>query len=197
MKKICVLILSLILISFAMVEVVSIMSLVSSYYEEIEIQLIKNEYNILHNRYRKMSFENYCIVNDICNKYAAIGADKFVIMAQIQEESGWEQYATSRCGARGLMQLMPGTAKWMGVSDITNKRQNIEGGIKYLYLHCMPASHYRIHEAIRRYNCGAGWRYKTFPMETDIYATRCMRHIEKTKLLCHNGYGELYKLAIL
>ena len=53
-------------------------------------------------------------------------------MALIQQESGFNQNAISKTGAQGLMQLMPSTAKSMGVTNAFNPSQNIEGGVKYL-----------------------------------------------------------------
>ena len=50
----------------------------------------------------------------------------------IQVESGWNQKAVSSKGAQGLMQLMPRTAKMLGVDDPFDPHQNIEGGVKYI-----------------------------------------------------------------
>jgi soluble lytic murein transglycosylase-like protein len=50
----------------------------------------------------------------------------------IKVESDFDPDAVSRDGAQGLMQLMPGTAKDMGVTDSFDSRQNIEGGTKYI-----------------------------------------------------------------
>jgi soluble lytic murein transglycosylase-like protein len=58
--------------------------------------------------------------------------DKNLIKAVIRQESGGDSLATSEKGAKGLMQLMDGTAKEMGVANSYNGQQNIMGGAKYL-----------------------------------------------------------------
>jgi Transglycosylase SLT domain len=58
--------------------------------------------------------------------------DPLLIYAQMHQESSFKLKATSYKGASGLMQLMPATARRLGVSDIYNPKQNIEGGIKYM-----------------------------------------------------------------
>jgi soluble lytic murein transglycosylase-like protein len=60
------------------------------------------------------------------------GVDRALIRALIHAESGFNPRARSRRGAMGLMQLMPGTASDMGVSDPWAAQQNIQGGVKYL-----------------------------------------------------------------
>lgn len=60
--------------------------------------------------------------------------DPLLIYAQMHQESSFKPKATSNKGASGLMQLMPATARRMGVTDIYNPKQNIEGGIKYMRL---------------------------------------------------------------
>ncbi len=55
-----------------------------------------------------------------------------LVRAIIERESNWQARAVSSKGARGLMQLMPGTARRLGVSNSYNINQNIAGGVRYL-----------------------------------------------------------------
>jgi len=55
-----------------------------------------------------------------------------LVRAIVERESNWQPCVVSRKGAVGLMQLMPATARRLGVGDRCNLDQNISGGVRYL-----------------------------------------------------------------
>lgn len=69
------------------------------------------------------------VVSQISKKH---GVDEKLVQALIKQESGFNPKAKSKAGAMGLMQLMPATAKTLGIKDPYNTVQNVEGGVKYL-----------------------------------------------------------------
>ena len=72
-------------------------------------------------------------INNLIDVYSEKnGLDSDFVRAVVKQESGFNEKATSRCGAAGLMQLMPATAKGLGVNDSYDAEQNIYGGTKYL-----------------------------------------------------------------
>ena len=70
--------------------------------------------------------------SEIDEAAANTGLPPELIATVIYYESGGNPRAVSRAGARGLMQLMPRTARGLGVSDVFDPRQNILGGARYL-----------------------------------------------------------------
>ena len=71
-------------------------------------------------------------IDDLVRSNAAVArVDPALIEAIIANESGFDPDATSRAGARGLMQLMPDTAASLGVTDPNDPAQNLAGGTRY------------------------------------------------------------------
>jgi len=111
-------------------------------------------------------------VRTMAKKY---NIDAALVRAVIHAESAFNAKALSKKGAQGLMQLMPGTAKDLGVTNAFDIQQNIEGGVKYL-AGLLDTFNGDIKLATAAYNSGPGAvkRYKGIPpfAETEVYVER-------------------------
>lgn len=95
-------------------------------------------------------------VNELIDEYSAKnGLDADFVRAVVKQESGFNEKATSRCGAAGLMQLMPGTAKGLGVVNPYDAEQNVAGGTKML-AGLLKTYGGRKDLALAAYNAGGG-----------------------------------------
>ena len=81
------------------------------------------------------------------------GVPEDLFLRLVQQESGWNPSARSNKGARGLAQLMPGTAAKLGV-DASDPIQNLEGGARYLRMMYNTFGNWRL--ALAAYNAGPG-----------------------------------------
>jgi soluble lytic murein transglycosylase-like protein len=108
----------------------------------------------------------------------AYGVEPSLVHAVISAESQYNQYAVSRTGAMGLMQLMPDTARRYGVQNMMDPTENIHGGVRYL-ADLLTMFKGRIDLAVAAYNAGenAVIRYGlTIPpyAETRTYVPRVL-----------------------
>jgi soluble lytic murein transglycosylase-like protein len=92
------------------------------------------------------------IIKSSSDKY---GVSTSLIKAVIQAESGYNPNAVSHKGASGLMQLMPGTAKSLKVSNSFDPKDNVEGGVKYLRF-LLDTFKGDVSLALAAYNAGLG-----------------------------------------
>lgn len=113
-------------------------------------------------------------VNEMAEKYQV---DSKLIHAVIKRESNYDANAKSYAGAQGLMQLMPDTARGLGVTDALDIKQNIEGGTKYLS-QMLKRHKGDVKLALASYNAGPGNvdKYGGIPpfKETQNYVQRIL-----------------------
>ena len=83
----------------------------------------------------------------------AYGVEPSLVHAVISAESAYNQYAVSRTGAMGLMQLMPDTARRYGVQNMMDPTENIHGGVRYLR-DLLAMFKGRVDLAVAAYNAG-------------------------------------------
>lgn len=108
--------------------------------------------------------------------------DPVLVAAVIEQESRFKSRARSHVGAKGLMQLMPRTGRWMGARDLYDPEQNIDAGVKYIkYLNKRFDGNVKM--TLAAYNGGEGnvKRYGGIPpfRETRQYVKKVMKNYDK------------------
>lgn len=119
------------------------------------------------------------LIHDTARKY---DVDPALVAAVIEQESRFKSRARSHVGARGLMQLMPRTGRWMGARDLYDPKQNVEAGVKYIkYLDRKFDGNKKL--ILAAYNGGEGnvARYGGVPpfRETRQYVKKVMNNYQR------------------
>lgn len=145
--------------------------------------IFKRQMRRLNEAIRRDFFANAVPFGDIIHEKAAkYDVDPALVAAVIETESRFHPQARSRVGARGLMQLMPKTGRWLGARNLNDPDQNIDAGVKYLkYLQARFDGD--LNKAIAAYNAGEGnvRRYNGIPpfRETRSYVKKVMTRKQK------------------
>ncbi len=100
------------------------------------------------------NFESYIdnVSDEISNKYG-VEITPNLVKSIIKQESGFNPGAVSPAGAQGLMQLMPSTARGLGVFNALNPYQNLKGGVTYL-AQMLQRFEGNLPKALAAYNAG-------------------------------------------
>ncbi len=121
----------------------------------------------------------------LANAGHAHNLDVDLLASVVKAESGGNVHAISRTGARGLMQLMPGTAAELGVADSFRADQNVRGGSTYLDS-LLTRYHDNLALALAAYNAGpaAVDKYHGIPpyRETKLYVARVIHEFNRRVL---------------
>lgn len=122
------------------------------------------------------------IIVQVAGRYEV---DPHLIRAIILAESGYNPKAKSKKGARGLMQLMPSTAKALGVQNIYDPEENIDGGVRY-FRSLLDRFDGDVQLALAAYNAGSRHvrNYEGIPpfKATQRYIKKVLRFHEKFKM---------------
>lgn len=145
---------------------------------------IGEQISIINDDIREQFFKSKAIpygelIHEKATKY---DVDPALVAAIMEQESRFKHRAVSPVGAKGLMQLMPRTGRWMGARNLYDPEQNVEAGAKYLkYLEKRFEGNLK--HQIAAYNAGEGnvRRYKGVPpfRETRTYVKKVMQNYEK------------------
>ncbi len=136
-----------------------------------------DEFYYIYNKYfenrrsfnRRIRSEFYSLAEGRISPYdslikahaAELGWDWRLLASQVYQESRFDPNAMAWTNARGLMQLIPSTARELGVSDPSQPEENLEGGVRYLQqlrraFEAVPDSVQQIKFTLAAYNCGLG-----------------------------------------
>lgn len=169
-----------------------------TYLEEETIIYAKAESDNTHNITDSTSFNEKAIqipsqLNNIFKLASQrYGISEHLLKAVAKTESNFNPNATSRAGAMGVMQLMPDTAAYLGVSNAYDPEENIMGGAKYL-AQLLHTYNNDISITLAAYNAGPGnvERYGGIPPfnETQHYVKKVLSYLEKNDFTYSDSYS--------
>ncbi len=127
------------------------------------------------------SSKEHRIANAVKESSEKYNLPSSLVLGVIKQESGFKPRAESQCGAQGLMQLMPDTARDLGIKNSFDVEGNIDGGCKYLR-QMLDQFNGDPKLALAAYNAGPGsvQKYGGIPPfeETQNYVKSVMTHAE-------------------
>jgi len=153
---------------------------------EVE-KIVEEQGGVFPNRSWRFSENSIPLWQSKYNDIIVAAAKKFdvdaaLVSAVIKAESDYNPRIVSHKGARGLMQLMPATAKRFGVTNSFDPEENIHAGTRYLRW-LLTKFDGNADLAVAAYNAGEGnvWKYDGVPpfRETVNYIQRISKHIRR------------------
>jgi hypothetical protein len=146
------------------------------------VESLAKDFSLINEGIQQEFFKTLPFGELIFQKSQKYDVDPALVAAVIEQESRFKPRAISPVGARGLMQLMPRTGRWMGARNLYDPEQNVDAGVKYLkYLDKTFNGDTR--KVIAAYNAGEGnvRRYRGTPpfRETRTYVKNVTRNYEK------------------
>jgi soluble lytic murein transglycosylase-like protein len=151
--------------------------------EERAERTVAEEIALINDSIREQFFKTSLPFGDLIHEKAEkYDVDPALVAAVVEAESQFKSRAKSPVGARGLMQLMPRTGRWMGAQNLYDPEQNVDAGVKYLkYLDKRFDGNLK--KTIAAYNAGEGTvkRYGGIPpyRETRTYVKKVLKNYEK------------------
>jgi soluble lytic murein transglycosylase-like protein len=146
------------------------------------VESLAKDFSLINEGIQQEFFKTLPFGELIFQKSQKYDVDPSLVAAVIEQESRFKPRAISPVGARGLMQLMPRTGRWMGARNLYDPEQNVDAGVKYLkYLD--KTFNGDTKKVIAAYNAGEGnvRRYRGTPpfRETRTYVKNVTRNYQK------------------